>query len=71
VPYNKQMTNQEMPFLTITCSKEQPFFILTHLLERQMPQTWREFFEKSFNIAKPDLYQFHCFLIKTNKFMMN
>jgi hypothetical protein len=40
---------------------------MTHLIERQLPVKWQAFFEKELAIENPDCYQFHCFLIKTNK----
>lgn len=46
--YNKDMTgNDEMPFLQFECSKDDQYFIITHLIERQLPFKWRSFFEKA------------------------
>jgi len=38
------------------------------MIERQLPKKWQGFFEKALQINSPDIYQFHCFLVKTNKF---
>ena len=54
--YNKLLTNQEMPYLQIECTKDEQYFILTHLIERQLPMKWQAFFEKALLIQQPDCY---------------
>jgi len=32
-----------------------------------MPNYWRAFFEKQLVIAEPDMYQYHCYVMKKNR----
>ena len=70
--YNKEMTaNDQMPAIQVECSKDEQFFVMTHIIDRQLPDKWRHFFETSLAIQPPDVYQFHCFVVKKNKWGMS
>ena len=57
-----------MPYLHFQCSSEEQFFIMTHLIERQLPVRWQAFFEMELKITQPDCYQYHCFVVKKNSY---
>jgi hypothetical protein len=39
-----------MPHILFECSKDDQFFVLTHLIERQLPLKWQKFFEEALKI---------------------
>ena len=67
--YNKTTKKVDKnPQIVIECKKDESFFILTHLLEKYLPLKWQLFFETKLQIKAPDCIQFHCYLLKKNKF---
>ena len=67
--YNKTTKSVEQaPQITIECKKDETYFILTHLIEKYLPLKWQAFFEEALKIKDPDCYQFHCYLLKKNKY---
>ena len=46
--YNKEMTVKDVTdMLTFECTNAEQFFVMTHLVERQLPAKWQGFFEKA------------------------
>eukprot|EP00347_Sterkiella_histriomuscorum_P002095 403369493 len=52
----------------ITCKDSEAFFTVQHVIQRQMPLNWQMFFENNVDIQANDCYQFHAYLLKTNRF---
>ena len=50
------MSKIDMPFITMECSNHEQFFIINHLIEKQLPLKWQSFFERELKIEKPDCY---------------
>lgn len=66
--YNKSGNpNADSPAIQFHCSNDSQFFIMTHLMDKYLPIFWRLFFEKQLVINTPDLYQFHCYVIKKSR----
>ncbi|CDW87089.1 UNKNOWN [Stylonychia lemnae] len=62
---NFKIPQKEFDF---TCKDSEAFFTVQHVIQRQMPLNWQQFFEKNIDIQANDCYQFHAYLLKTNRF---
>jgi hypothetical protein len=70
-PYNKFNENEkENTMIEFECFDSDQFFVTTHLIEMYLPNFWKKFFEQSLEIKQPDIYQYHCFVRKKNRFGM-
>lgn len=54
--------------MTISCKDAESYFSATHVIQRQMPLNWQQFFEKNIEVQDDDCYQFHAYLLKQNRF---
>lgn len=54
--------------MTIVCKDNESNFSVQHVIQRQMPLNWQRFFEEKIGIQDNDCYQFHAYLLKTNRF---
>lgn len=52
-------------------------FSVIYIIQRQLPIYWQKFFESALQLQKPaqgrieDCYQYHAFVLKTNRFFMS
>ena len=53
---------------TFICKDADSYFSVTHVIQRQMPLKWQQFFEEKIEIQADDCYQFHAYLLKENRF---